>query len=105
MYSSDVTPSVCTSTVSTINPMKNPVTAPVIEPHSSPIDITTSGVMSASTPKIEIFEITVSWTSTATRLSSAILMISLVGTFSIVVTGSPGHAQSPSRPWSGSGPR
>ena len=99
MYSSEVTPSVCTSTVSTIKPMKKPVMAPVSEPHSNPTDITTSGVMSASTPKIEIFEITVSWTSTATRLSTAILRISLVGMFSSAVTASPVPVRHPTRPW------
>ena len=71
MYSSDVTPSVCTSTVSTSRPVAKPITAPGSEPASSPTDITTSGVRSALMPKIEICETAVSWTTTMTRASTA----------------------------------
>ena len=71
MYSSEVTPSVCTSTVSTISPMKKPGDRAGHRSASSPIDITTSGVMSALTPKIEICETTVSCTTTASSASSA----------------------------------
>ena len=44
--------------------------APGIEPASSPTDITTSGVRSALTPKIEICETADSWTTTVTRASA-----------------------------------
>ena len=70
MYSSEVTPSVWNSTMSTSIRFAKPMIAPVIEPHSSPTDITTSGVRSALTPKIEICEIAASWITTATNASS-----------------------------------
>ena len=46
------------------SPIANPKIAPGSEPHSSPTDITTSGVMSALTPKIEIWETAASWITT-----------------------------------------
>ena len=45
--------------------------APGSEPVSKPTDITTSGVRSALTPKIEICETAASWTITDTKASSA----------------------------------
>ena len=70
MYSSDVTPSVWTRTVSTSSPVPKPMIAPGIEPASNPTDITTSGVRSALTPKIEIWETADSWTTTVTSASA-----------------------------------
>ena len=53
--------------VSTNSPTPKPMIAPGIEPASSPTDITTSGVRSALTPKIEICETAASWMTTATN--------------------------------------
>ena len=64
MYSSEVTPSVWTSTRSTSRPVPKPVIAPASEPASRPTDITTSGPRSALTPKIEICETAACWITT-----------------------------------------
>ena len=64
MYSSEVTPSVWTSTRSINRPVANPNTAPGSEPHNSPTDITMSGVRSALTPKIDTWETADSWITT-----------------------------------------
>src|SRR5580704_10328018 len=69
MYRSEVTPRVWTRIRSIIRPVANPNTAPVSDPHRSPIDITTSGVRSALTPKIDTCETADSWITTAKKPS------------------------------------
>ena len=51
--------------------MPKPMTAPGIEPASSPTDMTTSGVRSALTPKTDTCETAAIWTITVTRASAA----------------------------------
>src|SRR6185437_4774240 len=69
MYSSEVTPSVWTSTASTSSPVAKPITAPVSDPASSPTDMTMSGVRSALIPKMEICDTAASWMTTVPRAS------------------------------------
>ena len=57
--------------MSTSSPIPNPAAAPSSDPHSSPTDIATSGVMSADTPKMEIWETPATWITTARNDTSA----------------------------------
>src|SRR6185437_4071057 len=68
---SEVTPSICISARSISSPTQKPVTAPIVEPHNSPTNATSSGERSTLTPNTGTSETTLICTNTTTTESSA----------------------------------